>query len=121
MVEICKKQRQNLIIFFVLVFFILVSLYFFKDFVLNYSSILPDKYDGAIITWHLNKFVHASSFFPEKILSGNILFPYRFVQAFTDPYLTDSLIAYPFIRLTQEPVIAYNVNLIISQILCSFQ
>ena len=100
--------------------FTIAALFFFSPLLRNFTGLLPDDSDGVVITWHLNKFVQNPTFIPEKLFQGNILYPNPYVQAYTDPYITDSLIAYSFVKLTGEPVVAFNVNLMISQVLLLF-
>lgn len=104
----------------IFVVYVGVSLLFFLPILKNFSGLLPDDYDGLIITWHLNKFVQNPTLVPEKLFQGNILYPNSYTQAFTDPYLTDSLIAYPFVKIFNEPIVAFNINLIVSQVLLLF-
>lgn len=115
-----KKLLPNFPLLLILTFFIISTLLFFFPLLKNFTGSLPDDSDGVVITWHLNKFVQNPTLNPKKLFQGNILYPYPFTQAYTDPFIIDSLIAYPLVKLTGEPVVAFNFNLILSQILLLF-
>lgn len=113
-------MRTSLNNFGILVVFIIITFWSFLPLWKNITGLLPDDSDGVVITWSLNKVVQNGSLWPKKLLTGNILYPYPYSHAYTDPYITDSLIAFPFIKIIKEPVIAFNANLLISQILLLF-
>ena len=110
---ISKRVLFNLLILLLL---ILVNLLFFWPLFKNISSLIIDDYDGLMITWSLNRVVQNIPNFP-KLMEGNIFYPFKYSHAYSDAFITDGLIALPFIKLFEEPVTGFNINLVISQVL----
>ncbi len=53
-------------------------------------------------------------------MTGNIFYPYKYTHAFSDPFITDGLLAFPIVNLVGEPIAAFNFNLFLSQVLFIF-
>lgn len=112
-----KSLLLNLVVFFI---FVLVTLIFFKPVISKMSSAIIDDYDGLMITWSLNRIIQRFPASPKKLMQGNIFYPYPYSHAYSDAFITDALIALPFVKATKEPLVAFNINLIISQALLLF-
>lgn len=92
------------------ILFLGTALFYFKPLFKGPGCLLPDDNDSLVIAWSLNK----------PIQKGVTFYPYPFSSAYTDPFITDGLIGYPFVKLTGEPTAAFGVNLLISQVLLLF-
>lgn len=101
----------------ILIFFIFFTAWYFKPLLLHFSSSLPDNYDGLFITWSINRMAQNLPSLPGELLTGNIFYPHPYSHAYSDPFLTAGLIAQPFLKINPEPLIAFNINLLLGQIL----
>lgn len=112
-----RKQKRFWIHLSVISFFIFATLTFFGPLLQNFSAKIIDDYDGLLITWSLNRVIQNFPNWPEKLMQGNIFYPHPHSHAYSDAFITDGLIALPFVKITGQPLVAFNINLIISQIL----
>lgn len=76
--------------------------------------------DGLFITWNLAWNVHILQTNPQKFFEANIFYPQKHVLALSDTLATETLLAYPVILLTDNPVLASNLLVITSYILSGF-
>lgn len=74
---------------------------------LHLNTFIIDPYDSLLITWIQNWWLHSFS------LNGNIFYPYQATLAFSDYHLVSTMIAAPFVFLTGEPLVGFNINLIL--------
>jgi len=114
-------------IFLAFFIFLFITLIFFIPLLSNLSTKIINDYDGLHNVWCLNAIIQnllssggKALLSPEKLMEGNIFYPYHYSIAFNDPFITDSLIALPFFKATGEPLVAFNVNLVVSQLLLLF-
>lgn len=122
------KKENFLRLLIVLLVFISVSLIYFKPIAVEPSSKIIDDYDGLLITWSLNRVIkdfpetllRRGLSWPKEFFTGNTFYPYPYSHAYSDAFITDGLIALPFVKLFSEPVLAFNINLIVGQILFLF-
>jgi hypothetical protein len=84
------------------------------------NSLILDPYDGLLITWILNWDIHALSTNFLNLLNANIFFPYHNTLAFSDFQLPQAILAAPFIFLSGEPLVGYNVTQILGLALTAF-
>jgi len=110
-------KKTFLVEIIVFIFFSLLVFFYFKPIFSHFSSYLPDDYDGLFITWSINRMAQKIPSQPKKLLQGNIFYPHPYPQAYSDPFITAGLIAKPFLKINPEPLIAFNINLLLSQIL----
>lgn len=114
----CKNEFfLHLIIF---IFFILLTTWYFLPLLSHFTSYLPGDYDELNITWAIYSTAQKFPAWPEKLFQGNVFYPHPFSRAYSDPLITAGLIAKPFIEIYPEPIIAFNINLILSQVLTLF-
>lgn len=102
-----REKYLNALAFFL---FLGATLFYFRPLLEGPGCLLPDDNDSLIIAWSLNK--------PAQ--KGSIFYPYPFSSAYTDPFITDGLIGFPFVKFVNEPTAAYGANLLVSQVLLLF-
>ncbi len=109
----------NLVIVLVFLLLTLISL---EPFVKNFTTALPGDYDELFITWSINNM--SQNIFQlknivriEDLFKANIFYPHPYAQAYSDPFILSALIATPLLKLTAQPITAFNFNLILSQFL----
>jgi len=100
--------------------FILLSWWSFKPLLRNLNnltSFLPDDYDSLFISWSIKRMADNFPAWPNQLFQGNIFHPHPYSHAYSDPFLFAGLLAKPFNKLSAEPVLAFNINLILAQFL----
>lgn len=83
----------------------------------THTSSLGDEY---LIIWIQNWVIHALSTNPLQLFNANIFYPYQNSLAFSDVFITTSIFAMPFLFLVKEPVITFNITLLLSIALLGF-
>lgn len=106
-------MKKHLLVF--LIFFI-TAVVITWPLIFHLTSAITDPVDGLLATWIMNWNIHI-------ILSGpiawfnfsnaNIFFPYHNTLAFSDYHLPGSILALPFVIIFGEPVLAFNINLLL--------
>src|SRR3989344_8768019 len=98
-------MRRKIIVFAA---FVLLAIFITWPLILHLNSYILDKQDGLLITWFLNwSIAHPLNY------NANIFFPCQNTLAFSETMLPQALIAAPFVKLFGEPLLAYNINLIL--------
>lgn len=98
----------------VFLYFLFATLYITYPLIFNLTNTLPSLGDEPLITWIISWNIHSFITDPSNIFNANIFYPYQNSLSFSDAFFTSSVIAFPFILITGQPAIAYNINLIIS-------
>lgn len=98
----------------VFLYFLFATLYITYPLIFNLTDTLPSLGDESLITWIISWNIHSFITDPSNIFNANIFYPYQNSLSFSDAFFTSSVIAFPFILITGQPAIAYNINLIIS-------
>lgn len=104
----------------VLIYFFIGSLYVTYPLISNFTSALSSKGDELLITWILNWNIHAFFSNPLNIFNANIYYPYLNSLAFSDSFFTSALISIIPVKIFNEPVVAYNFNILFSLITLGF-
>ena len=115
-------------IFIASLFFLFLTIIYFFPLVKNINNLIVDDYDGLLITWSLNRvakelpetIITRGFSWPEFFFNGNIFYPYFRSHAYSDAFITDGLMAAPFLRLFSEPIAAFNINILLGQWLFLF-
>lgn len=101
-------------------------IFFFSAIFITYPLIfhLGDRATGLgdelVIAWIQNWVIHALTTSPLSLFDANIYYPYQNTLAFSDLFLTSSLLSFIPLRLIGEPIAAVNFNLIFSLISLGF-
>lgn len=100
--------------------FFLISIIITYPLIFHLSSYSFGKGDELLITWILNWNIHALLTSPLHIFDANIFYPYAHTLSFSEPFFSSSLLALIPILLLNDPMIAFNVNVILSLTLLGF-
>ncbi len=114
------KTYHNLL---VLLFYFLVAIIITWPLILHLNNYVLNINDGLLNTWMLNWTTHSISTGLKGILNyyhANIFFPYQYTFAFSDLHLPVGILVAPFILLTGEPLVGYNLAIILGLILNAF-
>jgi hypothetical protein len=82
------------------------------------STMLADDPDAHLFLWTLGWDAHAFLHQPFSIFDANIYHPQRFTLAYSENLIGSALIAAPVIWLTGNHVLALNVVVLLSCVLC---
>lgn len=104
-------MAKNALVFLIFLFLSLVVTW---PLIIHLNTLILDRNDGLLITWIINWFSHKMS------LKGNIFYPYHGTLAFSDFHLASTLLAFPFLWVFKEPLLAFNINLIFGFTLTGF-
>lgn len=103
-----------------------IVLYIFLTIVLTFPLILHmndwlNAGDSSLNTWILAWGVHSLTTDPLNLFNANMFYPFtQNTLAFSEHLFADVLIAFPVILITHNPVLAYNLILILSFILSGY-
>jgi len=116
--------KRNIFIhaLFFLVFVILAS-YITFPLVFKLTSLTTGYGDELFIAWNHAWNIHTFFINPSNILhifNAPLFFPYQNTLAYSDAYLTNSLLLGPVVLLLKEPIVANNLTLILSFIFLGF-
>jgi hypothetical protein len=81
------------------------------------SNALVNAGDDILITWIIGQHIEKIPGDLPNIFDGNIFYPYKNTLAYSDFFLPSALIAYVPVKLTQLPILGYNLNLLVGQAL----
>ncbi|MFC1711126.1 hypothetical protein ACFLZ1_00915 [Patescibacteria group bacterium] len=109
-----NKIVPNFVIFFL---FLCFTFLYFKPLILNFSTFLPGNNDELHLTWAIYSLAEKLPASATKLFTGNIFYPHPYSRSYGDPLITSSVIAKFSFLFSKEPIIAFNINLIISQIM----
>ncbi len=82
------------------------------------STVLADDPDAHLFLWTLGWDAHAFLHQPLSIFDANIFYPQRFTLAYSENLIGSAFIAAPVIWLTGNYVLALNVVVLLSCVLC---
>ena len=100
--------------------FILLSLIITFPLILKPFQLTVAGKEEYFLSYILNWNIHALTHFPQKIFQVPFFYPLKNTLAFSDPLFTSSLIALPFVKLFQQPFLAYTINILLAFILNGF-
>ncbi len=101
-------------------FFILLSIVITWPLIFNFSSLTSAGKEEFLISFLTNWNAHALLNFPTKIFQAPFFYPVKNALAFSDPLITNALIALPLIKLFNNPFLSFNLNLFLSFVLSGF-
>ena len=107
----------------VLLFFLTAAFIITWPLITNLNSLIIDRVDGLLITWFLNWDIHVILLGVKDwvdFYNANIFYPYKLTLAFSETMLPQALIGLPFVLLLKEPLLAYNISLILGLALTGF-
>lgn len=101
-------------IFSIAVLFV-VNIWYFWPIIKNPTNRIVNDYDGVFTAWVLKSMGDKIITGEKPFWDGKIFYPHQNTLAFSDPYLTDTILALPLILSTDEPIALFNTALIIGQ------
>lgn len=108
-----KKLLFNLLAFFIILVLGLWSLF---PIVKNPGSRLTGGGDVLLTDYVLNQNIKKIPFGIFTVFQGKFFYPFKDSMAFSDLFLPDSLVSYIPVKITGQPPVAFNFNLIFGQI-----
>jgi hypothetical protein len=90
----------------------LVALYTWP-LVTDLAHLFPDNPDPRTLGWEMLTVAHNLVAQPAALLHGNAFYPIGLSLTFTEPLLAPALVAGPLHALSGNPILAYNVTLIL--------
>lgn len=111
---------QFVIDIIVLLVFTLITLLYFWPVVTHFTTFLPGDYDELFITWSITRMAQQLPLNLHDLFQSPIFYPHPYTHAYSDTFITSGLLAKPFMYFFQEPIAAFNANLLISQVLTLF-
>jgi hypothetical protein len=116
------QLKKNYIIFGFVAFFIffLLAIYITYPLIFNMGSLVTGQGDELVIAWIQNWVIHALSTNPFALFEANLYFPYHSTLAYSDLFLTSSILSIIPLKLIGEPIAAVNFTLISSLVLFGF-
>jgi hypothetical protein len=97
----------------VLAAFVVLVCAFTYPLILAPGDLLPDHKDPLMYGWAMVSNVHRLLSSPLAVFHGNTFYPHGNVMAYTDLVLTPTLTAGPIYLLTGNPVLQYNLTLLV--------
>jgi len=108
---------QVLLGFLPFVFIVVISIYSVWPIVGGMGNRLVNAGDDIIITWIINQHIQKIPFNIINLFNGNIFYPYENTLFYSEIFLPSAIIAYLPVKITNLPIVAYNINLILGQLL----
>jgi hypothetical protein len=112
--EKLAKHLLALFIFFVLSIFITYPL------ILNMNDSITGYGDDFYPAFAQNWVIHSLTTDPQNLFNANNFYPQKNTLAYSDPFITSALISAVPVRISGEPIMAVNFNLILSIALLGF-
>ena len=105
----------------VLLFYSLLTLILTHPLLFNLSTTVPnDIGDPLLNTWILAWDTHALLTDPLNLFQANIFYPLPNTLAYSEHLLSSALLATPFQLISSEPIVAYNLSLLLTFPLAAF-
>ncbi len=106
---------------FILAIYVLLSLVLTYPLLFNLTTAVPnDIGDPLLNTWILAWVDHALLTDPLNLFNANIFYPLPNTLAYSEHLFSTALIALPIQLLTGEPIVAYNLSLLLTFPLAAF-
>ena len=110
----------NLPVIFVLIYFVIASIYITYPLLLHMSDNISGLGDQLYINWILNWNIYSFTHDMANILNTNIFYPYHNTLAYSDIYITMSIISFLPTKIIGQPAVAYNFAVLFSFITLGF-
>ncbi len=114
------KEKNFLYVLLAFLIFFIASIYITFPLIFHLGNFATGLGDELVISWIQNWVIHSVLTNPFSILDANIYYPYQNSLAFSDLFLTSSILAILPLKIIGEPIVAVNVTLISSLIMLGF-
>ncbi len=101
----------------VLLVFVVLSILYTWPLVLHLPNAVTNSGDPLFYAWNLSHNLSSFSSGIDKIMNTNIFYPTTNTLAFSDTLFTQSLLTFPLLLLTGNPILIQNIYIIFSFIL----
>lgn len=120
MQKIIKTDKQSFIHAFALIIFLCFAIYITFPLIVHLGNYVTAYGDEVLISYIQNWDIHALTTNPLQLFNANFYYPYPNTLAYSDLFLTSSLMSFIPIKLLGQPIVATNFTLIISLTLLGF-
>ncbi len=103
-------MRTNLFVIILIHFFL--AIIFTWPLITHLATLILNLQDGLLINWYLNW-----SIFHPLNFNANIFYPQNLTLFYSDHMLPQAVLAAPFVKFFDEPLLAYNLNFLFGFIL----
>jgi len=100
--------------------YLLITVIITYPLIFHLSTYVFGKGDELLITWILNWDIHALLTNPFNIFDANIFYPYAHTLSFSEPFFTSAILALIPTMILKNPLVAFNINVILSLTLLGF-
>jgi len=104
----------------VLLLFILLAVVFTWPLALHLGSAVEDTQDALLNVWIMAWDGHALFSNPGHLFDANIFYPYPRTLAYSELLLSNALLSWPITLLSGNPVLGYNLVLLLTFVLSGF-
>ncbi|MBM3135062.1 MAG: hypothetical protein FJZ89_07245 [Chloroflexi bacterium] len=104
----------------VLLLFILLAIVFTWPLALHLGSAVEDTQDALLNVWIMAWDGHALFSDPGHLFDANIFYPYTRTLAYSELLLSNALLSWPITWLSGNPVLGYNLVLLLTFVLSGF-
>jgi hypothetical protein len=113
-----KREILKYVSAFMLFFF--SSIYITFPLLFHISHYSTGFGDELLLAWIHGWVIHALTTNPLSLFNANIYYPYHNSLAFSDVFITGSILTAPFVYFFGQPIVANNITFISSLILLGF-
>ncbi|MFC1627014.1 hypothetical protein ACFL18_00470 [Patescibacteria group bacterium] len=109
--------RKTFLSFLIFVFLSIIVTF---PLILKPTQITVAGREEFFLSYILNWNIHALTHFPLKIFQAPFFHPFKNTLAFSDPLFTSAIITLPFVKIFNQPFLAYTVNIFLSFVFNGF-
>ena len=94
--------------------FVFSALFITYPLIFHMGDMAVDLGDSYLVSWIINWVNHAIFTNPLNLFNAPIYFPYSNSLAFSEPFITSSILSFIPLKLIEDPMVAVNFTLISS-------
>jgi len=114
-------NKKKLLVFLSAFFIFLISaIYLTYPLIFHLTNFTTGYGDEFLIAWIQNHTIYSLFHSPTQLFNGNIFYPFSNTMAYSDIFLSSSILSAPLIIIFKEPIVAVNFTLISSLIMLGF-
>src|SRR3990167_9387968 len=114
------KKRQLVYGISSFLIFLIASVYITFPLVFHLGDLVTGLGDELVIAWIQNWVIHSLTTNPFSLFEANIYYPYHNSLAFSDLFLTSSILSLIPLKIIGEPIATVNFTLISSLVMLGF-
>src|SRR3989344_8217099 len=113
-------QRKLVVLFYIFCLFFISASYITYPLIFHMGDYVSGFGDELIIAWIQNWVIHALTTNPLHLFQAPIYFPYQNTLAYSDAFITSSILSIIPIFIWKEPIVAQNFTFFSSIVLLGF-